>query len=73
MKELAPREASVHFLLGKVYKRLENPDQAMIAYLSALDLDPKDRNLVCVCVRVCARTRVVCAYCVLSVCVNVCA
>lgn len=29
LKEVAPREASVFFLMGKIYKKLDLPDQAM--------------------------------------------
>lgn len=46
VKEFAPREASVHFLMGKIYKKLGKVDQAMLRFITALDLDPKDRNLV---------------------------
>ncbi|KAL9191576.1 LOW QUALITY PROTEIN: hypothetical protein ACHAXT_001282 [Thalassiosira profunda] len=42
----APREASVHFNMGKVYKRLGRPEKAMMCFLTALDLDPKDNNLI---------------------------
>ncbi len=43
---MAPQEASVHFLLGKIYKRLEQPEKAVVCFITALDLDPKDQNLV---------------------------
>jgi anaphase-promoting complex subunit 3 len=46
VKEFAPREASVHFLMGRIHKRLNQPDAAMMRFITALDLDPKDRNLV---------------------------
>lgn len=46
VRDHAPREASVHFLLGKVCKRLGRQETAMKHFLLALDLDPKDRNLV---------------------------
>ncbi|KAJ1461799.1 hypothetical protein M885DRAFT_506926 [Pelagophyceae sp. CCMP2097] len=42
----APREASVHFLLGKVCKKLGRLDAAMMHFTYALDLDPKDNNLI---------------------------
>jgi hypothetical protein len=36
----------VHFLLGKLYKKAGNSGAAMGHFLKALDLDPKDSNLV---------------------------
>jgi len=46
VRSAAPKEASVHFNMGKVHKRLGNPSQAMRCFLTALDLDPKDNNLI---------------------------
>lgn len=46
VKQFAPKEASVHFLMGRIYKKLNMHDKAMMRYITALDLDPKDRNLV---------------------------
>lgn len=46
VRSAAPKEASVHFNMGKVYKRLGHPDKAMRCFLTALDLDPKDNNLI---------------------------
>ena len=47
-QDLAPREASVWFQLGKVHKRLEQPDAALMAFNMALDLKPSaaDANLI---------------------------
>ena len=42
----APREASVHFLIGKVHKKLGDSYKAMVHFVRALDLDPKDNNLI---------------------------
>ena len=42
----APREASVHFLMGKVCKKLGRLDNAMMHFTFALDLEPKDNNLI---------------------------
>ena len=42
----APKESSVHFNMGKVHKRLGQPEKAMRCFLTALDLDPKDNNLI---------------------------
>ena len=44
--DAAPREASVHFLMGKVCKKLGKLDDAMMCFLFALDLEPKDNNLI---------------------------
>lgn len=46
VRDAAPREASVHFAMGKVLKKLGKFDQAMRCFLTALDLDPKDNNLI---------------------------
>ena len=46
VRAAAPREASVHFNMGKVHKRLGQPAKAMRCFLTALDLDPKDNNLI---------------------------
>jgi tetratricopeptide (TPR) repeat protein len=43
---VSPREAAVQFLMGKIYKKLGRLDLAMVRFVRALDLDPKDRNLV---------------------------
>ena len=32
--------------MGRVLKRLGRPEEAMRAFLTALDLDPKDNNLI---------------------------
>ena len=49
VRSAAPREASVHFNMGKVLKRLGQPAKAMRCFLTGLDLDPKDNNLIKVC------------------------
>ncbi|KAI5083222.1 hypothetical protein GOP47_0002965 [Adiantum capillus-veneris] len=48
LNEVAPRESSVFFLMGKIYKRLNMPEQAMHHYCIALDLKPSsaDVNLI---------------------------
>jgi anaphase-promoting complex subunit 3 len=48
LKEVAPREASVFFLMGRIYKKLDLPDQAMVNFSVALDLKPasSDVNLI---------------------------
>jgi anaphase-promoting complex subunit 3 len=46
VRSAAPKESSVHFNMGKVYKRLGQPSKAMRCFLTALDLDPKDNNLI---------------------------
>lgn len=44
--EVAPKEGSVHFTLGKVYKRLGQTQPAMVHMTRALDLSPKDAQQV---------------------------
>jgi anaphase-promoting complex subunit 3 len=46
VRDAAPREATVHFCLGKVYKRLGRLDDAMKCFLAAMDLDPKDSQTI---------------------------
>jgi len=46
VRDAAPREATVHFSMGRVLKQLGRPEDAMRAFLTALDLDPKDNNLI---------------------------
>ena len=48
LKEVAPREASVFFLMGRIYKKLDLPDRAMVNFSVALDLKPAaaDVNLI---------------------------
>lgn len=46
VRDAAPREATVHFAMGKVLKRLGRPEQAMRCFLTALDLDPKDNQMI---------------------------
>jgi anaphase-promoting complex subunit 3 len=41
LKDLAPDEASVHFLLGKLYKTLGDKNTAVHHFTIALSLDPK--------------------------------
>ncbi|XP_024020675.1 cell division cycle protein 27 homolog B [Morus notabilis] len=40
LKEYAPRESSVYALMGKIYKRRNMPEKAMLHYGLALDLKP---------------------------------
>lgn len=48
LRDVAPREASVLFHMGKIYKRLDMLDEAMACFASALDLQPPsaDTNLI---------------------------
>ncbi|KAL3936153.1 MAG: hypothetical protein SGBAC_008473 [Bacillariaceae sp.] len=46
VRDAAPREATVHFAMGKVLKRLGRSEQAMRCFLTALDLDPKDNQMI---------------------------
>ena len=47
-QDIAPREASVWFQMGRIYKRLDQPDQALAHFCTALDLKPSaaDANLI---------------------------
>ena len=47
-QDIAPREASVLFHMGKIYKRLGQLDQALTCFSYALDLQPPsaDTNLI---------------------------
>lgn len=48
VQDLAPREASIWFQMGKIYKRLDSPDAALAHFARALDLKPPsaDANLI---------------------------
>lgn len=46
VRDAAPREAQIHFAMGRLYKRMGRTDKAMRCFLNALDLDPKDTNLI---------------------------
>lgn len=41
-----PKEAPIHIVIGKIYKKLNNIDKALHHFTIALDLDPKDTNMV---------------------------
>ena len=47
-QDVAPREASVLFHMGKIYKKLDLLDEAMACFAGALDLQPPsaDTNLI---------------------------
>lgn len=48
MQEIAPNEASVWFQMGKIYKKLEQHNEALKHFNTALDLKPSssDSNLI---------------------------
>lgn len=46
LTRLAPDEASVHFLLGQVYKLLGYREKAVKAFTVALNLDPKGSQMI---------------------------
>jgi anaphase-promoting complex subunit 3 len=46
LENLAPDEASVHFLLGKLYKHFEMKHDAIKQFTIALNLDPKGSHLI---------------------------
>jgi anaphase-promoting complex subunit 3 len=41
-----PKEAPIHVLMGKIYKRLGNKEKALTHFNKAIDLNPKEINLV---------------------------
>jgi len=41
-----PKEAPIHILIGKIYKKLGNKDKALSHYNIAMDLDPKEARVV---------------------------
>jgi anaphase-promoting complex subunit 3 len=41
-----PKEAPIHIVIGKIYKKMGNIDRALHHFTKALDLDPKDTNMV---------------------------
>eukprot|EP00040_Diaphanoeca_grandis_P018687 m.98309 g.98309 ORF g.98309 m.98309 type:complete len:737 (-) comp27050_c1_seq1:33-2243(-) len=44
LKRLAPKESSVYFLMGKIYRKIGEHDTAMMHLSWAIDLDPKGSN-----------------------------
>jgi anaphase-promoting complex subunit 3 len=42
----APRESSVHFMMGKIAKKLGRLDEAMKCFTTALYFHPKDNNII---------------------------
>ncbi|GME75395.1 unnamed protein product [Ambrosiozyma monospora] len=46
LENLAPDEASVHFLLGKLYKIYDRKNDAIKQFTIALNLDPKGSHLI---------------------------
>jgi len=46
VRDNVPRESSVQYIMGNVCKKLGRTEQAMRCYMTALDLDPKDSNLI---------------------------
>lgn len=44
LRDMAPDESNVHFMLGRVYKQLGNRSEALRHYTIAMNLDPKVRR-----------------------------
>lgn len=44
LKQLAPKESSLYFLMGRIYKKLGQADKAMIHFTWAMNLDPRGSN-----------------------------
>eukprot|EP00899_Mesostigma_viride_P005956 jgi/Mesvir1/15361/Mv06563-RA.1 len=45
LRELAPKESNVYYLMGQIYKKLQQPDRAMVQYSVALDLKPATADM----------------------------
>ena len=41
LKSIAPKEAAIYILMGKVYKKLGDNQKAMVYFSWAQDIDPK--------------------------------
>ena len=41
LKDIAPNESNVHYMLGRAYARLHNKGLAVKHYTNAMNLDPK--------------------------------
>jgi len=46
LKESAPKEAPIYFLMGKVLKKMGKPEEAVLQFTTALDLDAKNANYI---------------------------
>lgn len=46
LKQKLPKEAPIHVLIGKVCLKLGNKDRALIHFNMAMDLNPKEANLI---------------------------
>lgn len=46
LQHKAPKEASVHFMMGKIFKRLGNSTKAMQHFSLALELHPKNSKAI---------------------------
>lgn len=46
LSQMCPKEAPIHILLGKIYKKIGDLPSAKKHFETALDLDPKDTNMV---------------------------
>jgi anaphase-promoting complex subunit 3 len=44
LSEVAPKEAPIYFLLGKIFKRQKQLEAAVLNFTVAMDLDPKNSN-----------------------------
>ena len=46
LQNQVPKEAPIHVMIGKIYRRKGMIDKALQHFTKALDLDPKDTNMV---------------------------
>jgi anaphase-promoting complex subunit 3 len=45
LQDKAPKEASVYFQIGKIYRRLDQTDKALMYFSTALDLKPSSSDI----------------------------
>ena len=45
MQDKAPKEASVYFQIGKIFRRLAKTDKALVYFSTALDLKPSTSDI----------------------------
>jgi len=46
LTQLAPKEPTVHFLAGKIHKKLGHTEAAVLCFTAAMDLDHKNANFI---------------------------
>jgi anaphase-promoting complex subunit 3 len=46
LRDIAPKEPSIHFTLGKIYKKIDQKERALVSLNTAIDLDPKNSGII---------------------------